>query len=96
MQPVAAWRAAQPPAQPERGRPGALGGELHVVVDDHLPAPKGPDSRTFVVADFSLVHPERVSPDGEEKVICTRTLFSTGSVSTAFSPRTHGRAPLGT
>lgn len=48
------------------------------------------------MAAFSLVHPERVSPDGEEKVICTRTLFSTGSVSTAFSPRTHGRAPLGT
>lgn len=46
-------------------------------------------SLTFAVAVLSLVHPEALSPDGEVKVICTRTRSAIGSVSTALSLRTH-------
>lgn len=52
-------------------------------------SPNGMGSLTFAVAVLSLVHPEALSPDGEVKVICTRTRSAIGSVSTALSLRTH-------
>lgn len=61
-----------------------------------LRSPSGPGSVTRVVAARSFVQPERLSDAGEEKVICTHTVFGTESVTTALRSRSHAGAPLGT